>query len=149
MSPGSQNLTYEHGWHVKACFLKKKNTCKRCLGKCFAKPGECVERAKLEADVGFLQTRHDADWVECQERSSESQPGCGLSSRSGAWCAAEVRSRVRSQVGAARTMAARAYTRTALTMLLLFQAFVCPLCDYVDAVMTTPSSWLPQFLFSR
>lgn len=87
-----------------------------------------MERGKLEAGVGFLQARHDADQVELQERRSESQPGSRLSSRSGAWSAAEVKSLVRSQVGAVRTMAAKAYTPTALTSACCCAKPLCVLC---------------------
>ena len=63
----------------------------------------------LETGHGFSAIQHDADWIECPERrkKSESQPWCGLSSRAGAWCAAEVRSQVRSQAGATRSLWAR------------------------------------------
>lgn len=70
-----------------------------------------AELAQGAVGVGmsFLQSRHDAHWIECPERwkKSDSEPGRGLSSRAGAWCAAEVRSHTRSQAGATRSMWAR------------------------------------------
>lgn len=74
----------------------------KCLEKRFAGRVGVGGCGVGETGHGFSAIQHDADWIECPERrkKSESQPRCGLSSRAGAWCAAEVRSHVRSQAGA-------------------------------------------------